>query len=56
MTERFDVERDFAAAFGGKPRMPIEVAVASDTDNIKGRAQAAFAELRFVSRSTRCET
>lgn len=52
--ERADVARDFNRAFG-KPGMPIEVAVATDTDNTRTRAHAAFADLRFVPKSVRCD-
>ena len=54
VAERVDVARDFARAFGGKPGLPIEVAVATDTDNTRTRAHAAFADLRFVRRSDSC--
>lgn len=53
--ERADVARDFNRAFGGKPGIPIEVAVATDTDNTRTHAHAAFADLRFVPRSVRCD-
>lgn len=52
--ERVDVERDFALAFGGKPGSPIQIAVATDTDNTQSKARGAFADLRFVPRTTSC--
>lgn len=55
VTERADVAADFARAFGGVPGTIIQLAVASDTDNIGGTARAAFADLHFVGRGERCE-
>lgn len=52
--ERADIARDFARAFDGQPGTPIEVAVATDTDNTRTKAHAAFADLRFVPRSAPC--
>ncbi|MDQ3144017.1 MAG: DUF3047 domain-containing protein [Pseudomonadota bacterium] len=54
VTERADVAADFAAAFGKRPGTPIQIAVASDTDNTGSIARAAFADLRFVKRGQRC--
>lgn len=54
VSERADVAADFARAFGGQPGKPIQLAVASDTDNTKSKARAAFADLHFVARSSRC--
>jgi hypothetical protein len=53
VSERADVALDFARAFGGTAR-PIQLAVASDTDNTGGAARAAFAGIHFVGRSERC--
>ena len=53
VTERADVAADFAVAFGGMAT-PIQIAVATDTDNVGGSARAAFADLHFVPRSGRC--
>ena len=50
VTERVDVAADFAAAFGNRPGTPIQIAIASDTDNTGSIARAAFADLRFVTR------
>jgi hypothetical protein len=54
VNERADVAADFARAFGGKPGRPIQLAIASDTDNTGSRARAGFAELRFVARDAPC--
>ena len=56
VSERADVAADFALAFGNKPGTPIQIAVASDTDNTKSIARAAFADLHFVSRRQSCAT
>ncbi|HEV2865042.1 MAG TPA: DUF3047 domain-containing protein [Allosphingosinicella sp.] len=53
VSERADVGADFARAFGGRGR-PIQLAIASDTDNTGSRARAAFADLHFVARTERC--
>jgi hypothetical protein len=53
VTERANVALDFANAFGGTAR-PIQLAVASDTDNTGGTARAAFADLHFVAASESC--
>ncbi len=54
VTERVDVAADFASAFGNRPGTPIQIAVASDTDNTGSVARAAFADLRFVTRQQSC--
>ncbi|MEP7350946.1 MAG: DUF3047 domain-containing protein [Sphingorhabdus sp.] len=54
VTERVDVGADFASAFGNRPGTPIQIAVASDTDNTGSIARAAFADLHFVARRQRC--
>jgi hypothetical protein len=53
VSERADVGADFARAFGNRGR-PIQLAIASDTDNTRSRARAAFADLHFVARGQRC--
>ena len=50
VTERVDVGADFASAFGNRPGTPIQIAVASDTDNTGSIARAAFANLHVVTR------
>lgn len=53
VSERADVAADFGKAFGGTAR-PIQLAIATDTDNTGSTARAAFADLHFVGRSERC--
>jgi hypothetical protein len=53
VTERADVAADFGKAFGGTAK-PIQLAIASDTDNSGGSTRAAFADIHFVGRSERC--
>jgi hypothetical protein len=52
--ERQDVAAHFTAAFGAVPAKPIQLAIASDTDNTKSRARAAFADIHFVERGSSC--
>lgn len=54
VSERSDVAADFANAFGNLPGKPIQIAVASDTDNTDSIARAAFADLHFVARDQAC--
>jgi hypothetical protein len=54
VTERVDVAADFVAAFGNRPGTPIQIAIASDTDNTRSIARAAFADLHFVTRRQSC--
>lgn len=56
VSERADVGADFDAAFEGDPGRPVQIAVASDTDNTHGSARAAFADLHFVPRGTPCQS
>ena len=49
VTERVDVAADFATAFKTSG-LPIQLAIASDTDNTGTSARAAFADIHFVSR------
>jgi hypothetical protein len=49
-----DIAADFARAFGKVPGRPVQLAVASDTDNTGSTARAAFADLHFVGRGERC--
>jgi hypothetical protein len=55
VSERADIAADFGRAFGNRPGRPIQLAIASDTDNTRSRARAAFADLHFVDRGARCE-
>ena len=52
--ERVDIAADYARAFPRQPGKPVLLAIASDTDNTKSRADAAFADIRFVSRAQSC--
>jgi len=52
--ERHDVRADFAAAFEGVPGTPMQLAVASDTDNTGSSARAGFADLHFVEAGQPC--
>jgi hypothetical protein len=54
VSERADIAADFARAFGKVPGRPVQLAVASDTDNTGSTARAAFADLHFVGRGERC--
>ncbi len=54
VTERVDVAADFARAFGGVSGKPTQIAIASDTDNTRSTARAAFADLHFVARGQSC--
>lgn len=53
-SERADVAADFARAFNNVPGTPIQLAIASDTDNTASKAYAAFADIHFVAREERC--
>lgn len=53
VTERADIPADFAKAFGGTAK-PLQLALASDTDNTRSTARAAFADIHFVARSEKC--
>lgn len=54
VSERADIAADFARAFGNRPGRAVQLAIASDTDNTRSRARAAFADLHFVARDERC--
>lgn len=54
VNERADIAADFARAFGNRPGTPIQLAIASDTDNTGSSARAAFADLHFVTRQQSC--
>lgn len=54
VSERADVAADFARAFGKSAARPVQLAIASDTDNSGGKARAAFAGIHFVARGERC--
>lgn len=54
VVERVNIAADFARAFGSAAGKPIQLAVASDTDNTKSSARAAFADIHFVGLNERC--
>ncbi|MEO7826234.1 MAG: DUF3047 domain-containing protein, partial [Allosphingosinicella sp.] len=54
VVERVNVAQDFVRGFGAAAAKPIQLAVASDTDNTKSRARAAFADIHFVAAGQRC--
>lgn len=54
VSERADIAADFRHAFGSVRGRPIQLAIATDTDNSGGMARAAFADIHFVPRSERC--
>jgi hypothetical protein len=54
VTEQADVQADFARAFGGVSGKATQIAIASDTDNTKSQARAAFADLHFIARGQKC--
>jgi hypothetical protein len=53
VSERANIAADFASAFGGSAT-PIQLAIASDTDNTGGSARAAFADIHFVAAAQSC--
>ena len=55
VNERVDIAADYARAFPKQPGKPVLLAIASDTDNTKSQADAAFADIRFVSRTQSCD-
>jgi len=46
---------DFERIFGHPPAKLYAVAIATDTDNTGGKAQAGYADFRFVDRPEACE-
>ncbi len=54
VSERVDIAHDYARAFPSQPGQAIQLAIASDTDNTRSRARAAFAEIHFVARKDSC--
>lgn len=55
VTERHDVAGDLAAAFGSAAgARPVQLAIASDTDNTREAAHAGFADFHFVAREAPC--
>lgn len=54
LQERRDVLEDLRAAFGVEDASPVQLALATDTDNTGEKARAGFADLHFVGRETEC--
>lgn len=54
VTERRDVVRDIANAYGTEQVIAIQLALAADTDNTGERARSGFADLHFVARDAAC--
>jgi hypothetical protein len=52
--ERRNILLDVTQAFGTDRAIPIQLAVASDTDNTGESARAGFADLHFVARDAPC--
>ncbi|MBT9610150.1 DUF3047 domain-containing protein [Aquabacterium sp.] len=55
VTERRHIGADLRAVFGDLPLAPVQLAVASDTDNTGETARAGFADLHFVGAEEPCE-
>jgi hypothetical protein len=53
--ERRDVLVDAKAVFGDMKFMPVQLAMASDTDNTGETARAGFADLHFVAQESGCK-
>lgn len=51
---RHDIQRDVVAEFGSGLARPIQLSVASDTDNTGEYARAGFADFHFVDKNTAC--
>jgi len=54
VAERRDVLADAKAVFGDLDFTPVQLAIASDTDNTGETARAGFADLHFVSSEMEC--
>lgn len=54
VSERRDVVRDIASAFGTEQVRAVQLALAADTDNTGERARSGFADLHFVARDAAC--
>lgn len=54
VTERVDVLSDVVKAYGSDQAKISLLALASDTDNTRSKAQAGFADLHFVGRDAPC--
>lgn len=54
--EARDVKQDYLAAFGSEAPDVVGLAIATDTDNTHGDAEAWFQEPRFVAKTEQCTT
>ncbi|MES2720339.1 MAG: DUF3047 domain-containing protein [Pseudomonadota bacterium] len=54
LSEARDVRQDYLAAFGGQAPDVVGLAIATDTDNTHGDAEAWYQEPRFVARAEQC--
>jgi hypothetical protein len=53
--ERRDTLQDFKSLFGDINATPIQLAIATDTDNTGETARAGFSDLHFVARDSDCQ-
>jgi len=56
VSEARDLRQDFVSAFGGKAPDVVGLAIATDTDNTHGDAEAWYQEPRFAARAEQCAT
>ncbi|PKO86342.1 MAG: hypothetical protein CVU18_15420 [Betaproteobacteria bacterium HGW-Betaproteobacteria-12] len=56
VSERRDLAEDFRRAFGDLAGRPNGLAIATDTDNTGGEAQAGFADFHLVGRDQPCQS
>lgn len=56
LTEARDVRQDYRVAFGAAAPDVVGLAIATDTDNTHGDAEAWFQEPRFVAKAEQCTT
>jgi hypothetical protein len=56
ISERRDLAADFRLAFGELAGRPSGLAIATDTDNTGGEAQAGFADFHLVGRDQPCHS
>lgn len=54
VSERRDVVRDIARAYGTEQVRAVQLALAADTDNTGESARSGFADLHFVARDAAC--
>ena len=56
LSEARDLKQDYLAAFGGRAPDVTGLAIATDTDNTHGDAEAWYQEPRFVAKAEQCTT